>query len=153
MEERNIMGELNMYRQLGLKPNFSEIGRRYGLDRHTVARYWNEGGDVDDGRCSRPSGFDAHGALIAEKAAMPGATKKAVHEYLLHRCGGAADARVQRLHALLPQARHRLRRRRAARAPSQVRDPSRPAAAVRLEGGVFATIKLDTSLSRISTLR
>ena len=48
---------------------------------------------------------------------------------------GAADARVQRLHALLPQARHRLRRRRAARAPSQVRDPSRPAAAVRLEGG------------------
>ena len=88
MEERNIMGELNMYRQLGLKPNFSEIGRRYGLDRHTVARYWNEGGDVDDGRCNRPSGFDAHSALIAEKAAMPGATKKAVHEYLLHRCGG-----------------------------------------------------------------
>lgn len=44
------MGELNMYRQLGLKPNFSEIGRRYGLDRHTVSRYWNEGGDVDDGR-------------------------------------------------------------------------------------------------------
>ena len=66
MEERNIMGELNMYRQLGLKPNFSEIGRRYGLDRHTVARYWNEGGDVDGGRCSRPSGFDAHSALIAE---------------------------------------------------------------------------------------
>lgn len=118
LEERNIMGELNMYRQLGLKPSFSEIGRRYGLDRHTVARYWNEGGDVDDGRCNRPSGFDAHSALIAEKAAMPGATKKAVHEYLLHRCGGAADARVQRLHALLPQARHRVRRRRAARAPS-----------------------------------
>lgn len=88
MEERSIMGELNMYRQLGLKPNFSEIGRRYGLDRHTVARYWNEGGDVDDRRCNRPSGFDAHSALIAEKAAMPGATKKAVHEYLLHRCGG-----------------------------------------------------------------
>lgn len=50
MEERNIMGELNMYRQLGLKPNFSEIGRRYGLDRHTVALYWNEGGDVGDGQ-------------------------------------------------------------------------------------------------------
>ena len=82
------MGELNMYRQLGLKPNFSEIGRRYGLDRHTVSRYWNEGGDVDDGRCRRPSGFDKHGDLIAQKAAMPGATKKAVHEYLLHRCKG-----------------------------------------------------------------
>lgn len=88
MEERNIMGELNMYRQLGLKPNFSEIGKRYGIDRHTVSRYWREGGDVDDGRCNRASGFDAHGDLIAEKAAMPGATKKAVYEYLLHRCGG-----------------------------------------------------------------
>ena len=95
MEERNIMGELNMYRQLGLKPNFSEIGRRYGLDRHTVALYWNEGGDVDDGRCNRPSGFDAHSALIAEKAAMPGATRKAVHEYLLHRCGGCSYSSVK----------------------------------------------------------
>ena len=87
MEERNIMGELNVYRQLGLKPNFSEIGRRYGINRHTVARYWNEGGDVDDGRCRRASGFDAYSELIAEKASMPGATKRAVHEYLLHRCG------------------------------------------------------------------
>ena len=29
--ERNVMGELNMYRQLGLKPNFTQIGRKYGL--------------------------------------------------------------------------------------------------------------------------
>lgn len=96
MEERSIMSELNMYRQLGLKPNFSEIGRRYGLDKHTVARYRNEGGDVDDGRYSRPSGFDAHSSLIAEKAAMPGATKKAAHEYLLHRCGGCSYSSVKR---------------------------------------------------------
>lgn len=81
------MGELNMYRQLGVKPNFSDIARRYGLDRHTVASYWKEGGDVDDGRCRRGSGFDRHRALIEEKAALPGARKKAVHEYLLHRCG------------------------------------------------------------------
>ena len=87
MDERNIMGELNMYRQLGVKPNFSDIARRYGLDRHTVASYWKEGGDVDDGRCRRGSGFDRHRALIEEKAALPGARKKAVHEYLLHRCG------------------------------------------------------------------
>lgn len=64
------MGELNMHRQLGLKPNFSEIGRRYGLDRHTVARYWNEGGDVDDGRCNRPSGFDAHPAWKRERSGV-----------------------------------------------------------------------------------
>lgn len=31
--ERNLMGELNMYRQSGTTPNFSEIARRYGMDR------------------------------------------------------------------------------------------------------------------------
>ena len=82
------MGELNMYRQLGIKPNFSEIARRYCLDRHTVASYWKEGGDVDDGRSRRSSGFDRHRETIEAKAALPGVTKKAVHEYLLHRSGG-----------------------------------------------------------------
>lgn len=88
MRERNVMGELNTCRQLGLKPNFSDIGRRHGIHRHTVARYWSEGGDVEDGRCNRASGFDPYGDLIAERAALPGATRKAVHEYILHRCGG-----------------------------------------------------------------
>lgn len=37
--ERNVMGELNMYRGAGAKPNFSDIARRHGMDRHTVARY------------------------------------------------------------------------------------------------------------------
>lgn len=89
MEERNLMGELNIYRQLGIKPNFSEIARRYGFDRHTIASYWEEGGDIDDGRCRRTSGFDRHRAVIEEKAALPGVTKKAVHEFLLHRSGDA----------------------------------------------------------------
>lgn len=87
MEERNLMGELNTYRSLGTKPNFSELGRRYGLNRHTVAKYWKEGGDLDDGRGRRESGFDALADLIEQKAAMPGATKRAVHEYLVDRCG------------------------------------------------------------------
>lgn len=87
MEERNLMGELNTYRSLGAKPNFSELGRRYGLNRHTVAKYWKEGGDLDDGRGRRESGFDALAGLIERKAAMPGATKRAVHEYLVDRCG------------------------------------------------------------------
>lgn len=37
--ERNVMGELNVYRGSGAKPNFSEIARRHGMDRHTVAKY------------------------------------------------------------------------------------------------------------------
>lgn len=79
------MGELNMYRQSGTKPNFTQIGKRYGMDRHTVAKYWRRGEEVEDRRRSRASGFDPFLEAIEQKAAMPGATKKAVHEYLLHK--------------------------------------------------------------------
>ncbi|MEO2514633.1 hypothetical protein ABG991_06470, partial [Collinsella aerofaciens] len=48
--ERNVMGELNVYRGSGAKPNFSEIARRHGMDRHTVAKYWREGEAAVDGR-------------------------------------------------------------------------------------------------------
>ena len=82
--ERNVMGELSMYRQSGTKPNFSEIGRRHGMSRKTVARYWRSGGDPDDGRSARGSGFDGLREVIEAKAKLPGVTKKAVHECLLH---------------------------------------------------------------------
>lgn len=83
--ERNVMGELNMYRQLGTKPNFSEIARRYGLDRHTVARYWSAGEEPGDRRSDRASTFDAFADVIGEKASLPGVTKRAIHEFLLDR--------------------------------------------------------------------
>ena len=79
------MGELNMYRQLGVKPNFIEIGRRYGLNRHTVAKYWNSGGEIEDRRRDRASGFDGFRDVIELKASLPGVTKKAIHEFLLDR--------------------------------------------------------------------
>lgn len=83
--ERNLMGELSIYRQTGVKPNFSDIARRYGLDRHTVARHWAEGEAAHDGREDRVSAFDEVRDVILEKAALPGITKRAIHEYLLDR--------------------------------------------------------------------
>ncbi|WP_156501484.1 CpXC domain-containing protein [Denitrobacterium detoxificans] len=83
--ERNIMGELDMYRQLGTKPSFTEIGKRYGLDRHTVAKYWNSGGQLEDARRERASGFDQVRDIIEEKAKLPGSKVRPIHEYLLHR--------------------------------------------------------------------
>ncbi len=56
--ERNVMGELNVYRGSGAKPNFSEIARRHGMDRHTVDKYWREGESAADGRSARGSAFD-----------------------------------------------------------------------------------------------
>ena len=82
----NIIGELNMYRESGIKPNFSDIARRYGKDRHTVAAYWRaDGCQPPDGRRDKTVSFDAHLAEIEAKAALPGVTKKGIHEWLLHR--------------------------------------------------------------------
>lgn len=83
--ERNVMGELNMYRQLGMTPNFTEIGRKYGLHRRTVAKYWKQGEEIEDRRRDRPSAFDEFRDAIERKAALPGVTKKAVCEFLIHR--------------------------------------------------------------------
>ncbi len=60
--ERNLIGEMNMMNGGGPQPA--------------------------DAREGRQSGFDRYRAEIEEKAAMPGMTKKALHELLLHRHGG-----------------------------------------------------------------
>ena len=82
------MGELNVYRQLGIKPNFTQIGRRYGLHRQTVAKYWRRGEEVEDRRRDKESAFDEFGDVIESKAAMPGVTKKAIQPA----SGGCAPA-------------------------------------------------------------
>ena len=79
-------GELNMMREMGVRPNFSEVARRYGVDRHTVAKYWNGGGDKPaDMRSGRKSGFDRYAQEIAGRARIPGVTAKGIHEWLLDR--------------------------------------------------------------------
>ena len=80
--ERNVMGELNVYRGSGAKPNFSEIARRHGMDRHTVAKYWREGEAAADGRSARGSAFDPLEDEIRAKAQLPGMTKMAVYAFL-----------------------------------------------------------------------
>lgn len=80
------MGEFDMYRQAGTKPNFTDIARRYGMNRHTVAKYWKAGGQVEDARRCRPSGLDRHREVIEAKAQLPGATKRGIYEYLIDRC-------------------------------------------------------------------
>ena len=75
-----------MYRQAGTTPNFTDIARRYGMNRHTVAKYWKAGGQVEDARRCRPSGLDRHREVIEAKAQLPGATKRGIYEYLIDRC-------------------------------------------------------------------
>ena len=79
------MGELNMCRQLGIKPNFTQVAKKYGLHRQTVAKYWRQGEEIEDRRRDKGSSFDDFRNVIERKAALPGVTKKAIHEFLLDR--------------------------------------------------------------------
>ena len=107
--ERNVMGELSMHRAAGTKPSFSDIARRHGLDRHTVAKYWREGGEAGGRRSDRESAFERVRPIVEAKAVLPGATKKGVHEMLLHLHNDPPAAGLRGVHRVVPQAGGRLR--------------------------------------------
>lgn len=58
--ETNLIGEMDMLRGMGVRPSFSEMARRYGMDRHAVAKCWKEGAGMGGGRPARRSGFDGY---------------------------------------------------------------------------------------------
>lgn len=81
MTEINIMGALNIIRTHHMKPNFSDLARQYGLDRHTVSQYYRDGGKKSIKR-RRASILDAYAEDIKDLMTRPGSSKKAVYEYL-----------------------------------------------------------------------
>ena len=83
--ETNLIGEMDMLREMGVRPSFPEMARRCGMDRHTAAKYWKEGAGMEDGRSARRSGFDRYRDEIEDRAQIPGVTMKAIHEWLLDR--------------------------------------------------------------------
>ncbi|WP_368018355.1 hypothetical protein [Olsenella sp. AGMB03486] len=58
--ETSLIGEMDMLREMGVRPSFPEMARRCGMDRHAVAKHWKEGAVMEDGRSARRSGFDRY---------------------------------------------------------------------------------------------
>ncbi len=69
---------LNTYK---MKPNFSELARIYDLDRHTIKKYYDNGGKKLISR-KRDSGFEKYKDEIISIMNKPGVTKKAAYEFL-----------------------------------------------------------------------
>ncbi len=42
--KKNLEGELLILKTMNIKPNFSDLARTYGMDRHTISKLWKEGG-------------------------------------------------------------------------------------------------------------
>ena len=80
--EVNIFGELTLMKQFNIKPNYSDLSRRYGLDRHTIKKYYEEGGKIVKERKRKTSKYDVFEEEIVAVLQKPGVTKKAALEFL-----------------------------------------------------------------------
>lgn len=85
--KKNIEGELLILKTMNIKPNFSDLARTYGMDRHTISKLWKEGGKKKVEKRNRHSCLDKYLDEINELMQKPGVNRKAVYEYLLDKYG------------------------------------------------------------------
>ena len=84
--DNRLLTQLEILKLSGEKPNFSKLGREYGIDRRTVKRYY-DGYAGKPATRDKPSKLDPYEAVIRQKMAIRGATIKAVYEFLYCKYG------------------------------------------------------------------
>lgn len=77
----NLKGAKICLETLDLKPNFSELGRLYGMDRRTVKKHYEGIANIE--KRKKSSVLDKHKDLIKNKLSIPGVTIKAVYKYII----------------------------------------------------------------------
>lgn len=80
------LAELNMCKQYEIKPNFSELSRKTGIDRHTLKKYYENGGKFDKERSPKGSKYDELRGFIASRLSIEGLPIRGIwfaieHEY------------------------------------------------------------------------
>ncbi|SHK58532.1 IS21 family transposase [Paramaledivibacter caminithermalis] len=74
-----IKAELNILRCLNMKPNYSDLARKYGVSRQTISKY-DKGFERKETR-KRKSKLDKYREEIEEKINLAGATITGVYKY------------------------------------------------------------------------
>lgn len=75
-----MLGELKIMDTLGLKPNYSELARKYGIDRRTVKKY-HEGYEGKPKNRDKKSKLDTYRNEIIQKINLSGVTIKGTYMY------------------------------------------------------------------------
>lgn len=81
---KNLIGELRIMRDFGIKPNFTELGRRYNIDRHTIKKYYDLGEIPKRKEVSRKSKYDPYCDEIAQMCQIDGITISAIFQRMKH---------------------------------------------------------------------
>lgn len=76
----NLKGVRTCLETLDMKPNYSELGRIYGIDRRTAKKRYN--GIENKTQRIKESYLDKYIDIIKEKCNVPGVSKKAVYKYI-----------------------------------------------------------------------
>jgi transposase len=80
--ELNLIGELKIMKENGIKPNFSSLQRKYNIDRHTIKKYYNNNGVPQRKKRKNKSMFDPYSDEIELLMGKQHVTKKAVFMFL-----------------------------------------------------------------------
>lgn len=84
--DKNIKGELNLMKNLGIKPNFAALGREYGMDPRTVKKYY-EGYEGKPKNRNKSSKLDNYKDVIRDKLTIKRITVRGVYEYMVDTYG------------------------------------------------------------------
>ncbi len=81
----SLLGELAYFKTMNIKPNYSDLSRRYHVDRHTIAKYFKNGGKIIKRRKNQKSLYDDFQDEIIELLSQPGISKTAAFYYLCNK--------------------------------------------------------------------
>jgi len=81
---KNLKGQLEIMKSLDIKPNFSELERAFGIERHTVKKYY-EGYEGKTAVRNKPSKLDKHYEEIKIKIELSGITQMGLYEYIFRK--------------------------------------------------------------------
>lgn len=79
---RNLVGELRIMKELAIKPNYSDLQRRYRIDRHTIKKIYDNGGIIQRKRREIGSKWDTYFDEIERIMNKSGTSKMAAYRYL-----------------------------------------------------------------------
>lgn len=86
MEEkiRNMKGQLEIMKSIGIKPNFSELERALGINRHTIKKYYG-GYEGKPAVKNKSSKLDKYYEEIKNKINLCGVNQIAVYQYIFQK--------------------------------------------------------------------
>ena len=83
---KNLKGELAVMDNLGIKPNYAALGRKYGMDPRTVKKYHN-GYEGRSSTRNKGSKLDEYRAEITDKLTIRRLTVQGVYQFLINKYG------------------------------------------------------------------